>query len=341
MKYCILLMSLFLVMLSVNSQSNRVFSGEEAINFGIVDISTYFNTSWTTERSKIPGYFSLFQNATFIGYSDQINIDGYVKKYGNTSFLFPVGNGKNLRTLEISSPTKETDAYATAWVQGDPTKNSDPTPPYPGTHPIFLVADPISAVSAVGQWDWLVGENENLGTGSTGNGENIRITVSIPDMSFFAEAEELRLVGWNGSQWIDLSNKATASSNRENSLLSGTMIPGISAIGIGKIKSTRAVRYSPTILNNFSEKLLIHPNPLRNNEDVYFRIETLYRGLAHIIIYDLYGRAVANHKVQINETVNQLKIATQSIIAGHYGVKIIDANGNQIGATLPLLKISQ
>jgi hypothetical protein len=48
-----------------------------------------------------------------------------VKKYGNTSFIFPVGTGTKLRSIEISAPTQSTDAYATAWIAGNPNNNLD------------------------------------------------------------------------------------------------------------------------------------------------------------------------------------------------------------------------
>ena len=109
------------------SQANRVFSGGEVVNFGIVDISAMGGQAWRSERTAQPGYFSSIENASYTGYSDQYNIDGYIKKYGDDVFVFPVGTGSDLRTLEISKPNKITDAYATAWIYGDPSNSIDPT----------------------------------------------------------------------------------------------------------------------------------------------------------------------------------------------------------------------
>lgn len=239
--YFLFTISLFFI-LHGYPQANRVFSGGEAINFGTVDISLNDGTKWSSERSSLPGYFSLVENANYIGFSDKANIDGYIKKYGNTAFVFPVGTGKDLRTIEISKPNEITDAYATAWIEGNPSDNLDPTGPHAGKHSIFAVSGSIDLVSKAGQWDWQVGEGENLGTGTTGTGDGLVITASMPDMSAFADESELRLVGWNGLSWIDLSGKPTASGNKENSSISGTMIPGISAIAIGKIKSIPFVK---------------------------------------------------------------------------------------------------
>lgn len=243
--FSIVLLSLF-VLVSIVAQGNRVFSGAELINYGIVNISPVNGISWSTERAALPGYFSAVNTATYIGCSDTDNINGYVKKYGNNSFIFPVGNGSDLRTLEISAPSLISDAYATAWILGNPGLDLDPTAPNPGRHSVFSFAWPIVAVSNVGQWDWQVGDAGNLGLGTTGTGAGLTITVSIPDMTLFSPKAYLRLVGWNGTKWIDLSGKATANGNTENSSLSGTMITGITAIGIGRVQSPLAL-----ILENF------------------------------------------------------------------------------------------
>lgn len=217
------------------AQGNFCFSGLETVNFGTIDLSVAASAGWGTDRLAIPGYFSAANGAFYSGSSDNAHINGYVKKYGNEPFIFPIGSGKDLRTLSISNPSLYTDAYATAWIPGDPGTGTDLTPPYAGVHPVTAISAPLVAVSTVGQWDWQVGEYSNLGEGTTGNGHGLKVTVSIPDMSTFAVARDLRLAGWNGSRWIDLSGTATATGNTENSLLTGTMVAGITAIGIASI----------------------------------------------------------------------------------------------------------
>lgn len=236
-----LILTTLITLLSIlygNAQGNRVLSGGEVANFGVVDITVVDGIKWTTERSATPGYFSAIDTAAYTGCSDDIHIDGYVKKYGNKPFIFPIGSDNKLRTLEISAPSLSSDAYATAWVPGDPSSALDPTGPFGGMHPVTSCSGPILAVSTVGQWDWQVGDAANLGDGTTGTGEGLIIRVSIPDMTTFAVAGSLRLAGWNGTSWVDLSGRETATGNTANSILEGIMIPYISAIGIGRIYST-------------------------------------------------------------------------------------------------------
>lgn len=242
----IILLLICLTASYAHAQGNHVFSGGEFTNYNIVDIATGGGQTWSTDRTALPGYFSVVNTASFTGCTDAANINGYVKKYGNTGFIFPVGNGNDIRTLEISVPAAASDAYATAWIAGDPGGDADPTTPNAGPHSIFSVASPIVIISPVGQWDWQAGNAGNLGVGTTGTGAGLTITVSIPDMTGFAAAPDLRLAGWNGTQWIDLSGAATASGNTENSTLKGVMQAGITAIAIGSLS-----RALPLQLINF------------------------------------------------------------------------------------------
>jgi len=83
----------------------------------------------------------------------------------------------------------------------------------------------------LGQWDWI-----NFGTSDAG----MTVTVSIPDLSSYAPQSLLRLVGWNGTQWVNLSGNTSASGNTEDSTLSGNMISGITAISIGRLLDSDA-----------------------------------------------------------------------------------------------------
>lgn len=235
MKYTISTILLMLTLAAASAQGNHVFSGAELVNFSVTDIAITNGIGWSTDRNSLPGYFSVVDTASYTGCTDAVNIDGYIKKYGKGDFIFPVGNGKDLRTLEISSPLLVTDAYATAWIFGDPGITTDPTAPFAGVHPVNMVQAPLAMVSAAGQWDWQTGDAGNLGTGTTGTGTGLTITVSIPDMTHFAKASDLRLAGWNGSNWIDLSGSATATGNAENNTLTGIMQAGITAVAIASI----------------------------------------------------------------------------------------------------------
>ncbi len=211
----------------VNAQSgNHVFSGNESNNFGIINLGNPGNQTWSTDRFT-PGYFSAIGTATYTGSSDLTNIDGYVKHYvqaTNQGFTFPVGSGLDLRELITSGSIPNNSIFATAWILGDPSGNLDPTAPNSGAHNVSLFDTDLKSVSTIGQWDW-----QDI----SGTSNGITITVKIPDLTTYGDSSGLRLVGWNGTKWINLSGIIGASDNTENSILSGTMQAGITALGIG------------------------------------------------------------------------------------------------------------
>jgi gliding motility-associated-like protein len=164
--------------------------------------------------------------------------------------VFPVGSGSDLRTLQISAPSSSSSEYAVAWLAGNPDATPDPTNSNQ-FHSTSAVTGTIKAVSPVGQWDWFP---------VNGNGEGLVVTISIPALSgdFFTSASDVRLVGWNGTSWVNLGTSG-ASGLTENSTLSGTMIAGIQALGIGSIKSIVAVVASPvfTVVQNADGTLTV------------------------------------------------------------------------------------
>jgi hypothetical protein len=95
---------------------NHVPIASEAVNFGVVSLST--STDWSTNRSATPGYFSAVGTASYTDPADAHNINGYVKHYANAAnqpFNFPVGTGTDYRALSISGTRTSTSEIATAW----------------------------------------------------------------------------------------------------------------------------------------------------------------------------------------------------------------------------------
>ena len=225
----LLFILVFLPLFNLSAQNfvglgGELFSGPLGYNLGTT-------TDWSTVRSSAPGYYSWASGTTtsssYTGLSATNNVNGYVKKYGVDAFVFPVGTGTEMRTLTIAASSgAATNAYATAWIEGNPTTVLDPTDVTNQFHPITSISGVIVGVSPVGQWDWQA---------ISGTGEGLGITVSIPAIpatGVFTEASNLRLVGWDGSKWINLGTTGTTSL-ANYSALSGTMVAGIQAIGIG------------------------------------------------------------------------------------------------------------
>lgn len=234
----VVLLSLTVVFswLAATGQGNYVAGGNEFVSFGTTSLSTAGSNGWSTERSGTPGYFSIYGAGLYSNATDAANINGYVKYYCTTAgqgFTFPVGTGADIRALTVGGTIASGSVFATAWIAGDPSSITDPTDA--ALHPVNSKGAGIAAVSTTGQWDW-----QDISSNATGT----TVSVSIPDMSSFAHTSFLRLVGWNGTQWINLSatqGTGAANGNGENNVLTGTMVAGITAIGIGKAEAAHVV----------------------------------------------------------------------------------------------------
>lgn len=172
----------------------------------------------TVRTATVAGALRFEVGATYTGgISDTQHVNGYVGKIGNEAFTFPVGSGTDSRTLTIAAPASATAQLTTAY---DTTSVENPG----------AVLGPIQSVFPFGSWDWIAS--------ATTDDDGLAVAVSIPDVTGFALTANLRLVGWNGAQWIDMSGVPTASGNVENSTLSGTIPAGVSItqIGIGSVE---------------------------------------------------------------------------------------------------------
>ena len=213
------------------------------------------------------------------GNSDAQHVDGYVSKTGTEAFTFPVGSGTDLRTLSVSAPAASSE-ISVAWFNGDPSSITDPSDG--NTHSAVSTAGPILAVNKTGFWDWVP---------VAGSDDGLNVTVSIPDLSGFAAPADLRLVGWDGAEWIDLSGAATASGNGENSTVSGTIPSGttITAIGIGSVSFVLPVHFASfTVTAGDCNPVIRWSTATEDNND-YFEVERSHNRSGFVVIATLQG----------------------------------------------------
>ena len=233
--------------LSTNAQqasqgNTTVFGGAEITVFGAHNFATGGGGTQPgivkTIRTVPSGVLKFGPSASQTAANDANHVDGYVSKIGSVAFTFPVGNGSDLRTLSISAPASATSQVSVAWFSGNPGTVQDPSDA--ATHSITSVGGNLESISTVGFWDWIP---------VSGSFSGNTITASLPNLTTFALAANLRLAGWNGTTWIDLSNAATASGNTEGSTITGT-IPATGSFSALAIASTAAAL--PVTLIGFS-----------------------------------------------------------------------------------------
>ncbi len=228
------------------------------------------STAFSTNRAiHSNGALRFADNATYTGgASNTQHVNGYVSKTGNDAFVFPVGSGINRRTLAISAPATATQEYSVAWIAGDPGVTGDPSNGN-ALHPVTAVTAPIVSVSAQGQWDWIP---------VSGTGAGLTITVSIPAGLSGATPADLRLVGWNGTSWINLSGTTGATGNVEGTSLSGTMIAGITAVGVGIVSVPLPITFGSFTVQQQGCAALLNWTTMMEHNNAYFVVERSVNG---------------------------------------------------------------
>ncbi len=135
----------------------------------------------STQRTSPRGYLSFVGTASHTGSSNTAYVNGYVKSYLSTPFTFPIGQGGKLRSAGISTASVATPVDA-AYFAVNPTTDG-----YASTS----VASGVTDVSSIEYWDI-------NGSATT------QITLTWDGSSGVKTPSNVKIVGWNGSQWVNI-----------------------------------------------------------------------------------------------------------------------------------------
>ncbi len=145
-----------------------------------------------TTRDSVHGYMSFIGNAGWTGAADSAHVDGYVKTYMTTPFIFPIGNNGYYRPAAISGASS-TNTIDAAYYWGDPgLASSDIGGPF-STDNFSTV---ISQVSNTEYWD-INGDTATFITLSWNENSNIAALTNN-------QLCLLTIAGWDSasSQWV-------------------------------------------------------------------------------------------------------------------------------------------
>lgn len=315
--------SFFNVHFNIGAGSTMAVTNAQGIR--VAGQAQFSNGITTTVRSNhFNGSILFADGAAYMGANtDTRHVNGYVSKAGDEAFTFPVGSGTDLRTLSITAPTGNVE-ISTAWFAGNPTTVADPSDG--STHDITSVAAPLVSVSTAGFWDWIP---------VSGSDDGITVTVSIPDMQGFALTTDLRLAGWDGTQWIDLSGSATASGNTENSKLSGTIPAGITitAIGIGGLNTPLPIMFRSFEVAQDGCKAVLNWSTAMEQHNDHFELERSADGRSFSVIGTVRGAGNSNE-------IQQYSFVDAHPVSGmnHYRITQVDIDGMRSSTTVKTLR---
>ncbi len=131
--------------------------------------------------------------------SDARHVDGYAEKIGRDSFIFPIGDGRKLRSVAIGQVAIQNSQFKAAYYKLNP---SVATLPQGAPFPTSSKQTTVLRVSDVEYWD-VQGSTKTRLT-LTWNSDSKVGDLTDNDLA------KLGVVGWNGSEWVNLGNDGLA-----------------------------------------------------------------------------------------------------------------------------------
>ncbi len=158
----------------------------------IVSTSCAFLTGYISSTSANPLIF--LDNINHNSTSDNSHVIGYVTKVGNDAFLFPLGNGIGYHPLGISAPGALTDSFQAGIILNHPSDDG------------YNVNSKDAALVQIAPYHYWT-----LAQISGTNSEAVSLGWSIPCANtVIANLPGMAVARWNGTQWNNLGNSATA-----------------------------------------------------------------------------------------------------------------------------------
>jgi hypothetical protein len=175
--------------------------------------------------------------ATTTGASATRYVKGNVRKVGNQAFSFPVGMGGRYAPISISAPTNSTDHFTASYVANDP--------------------DPMYPTSSLGAGLNKVSRTEYWQLNRTNGNSNVEVTLSFDQTRSggITTLADLRVAGWNGTQWINHGNTGTTGNAGNNPNGTVKSNPALAVFGPFTLGSSTANNTLPISLLSFSAQL--------------------------------------------------------------------------------------
>lgn len=180
----------------IHSQGNLTVFGDHS--FKLPDIPGSLQPGIVgAERIPTLGYFNFAPGATWIEADSTKYVDGYVRHFGNTRFLFPIGDNESFRPAAVSGGAYVEAAYfkvdPTIAITSDIRGGNFPVLPQSGPFDASLYDDAVIKVSEYEYWD-INGADPTIITLTWDEESQVDLITSN-------DLERLAIVGWNGAQW--------------------------------------------------------------------------------------------------------------------------------------------
>lgn len=223
---------------SINTTSfNEVFSnivvnkssGTLTLNHStdVENSVTFTNGVVNTSSSNL---LIFYDGATAGSMSDASHVDGPVRKIGNETFTFPVGDAGNYQEITISAPGSSSDHFTAQYFQADPDPLYDD-----------LLKD--ASLDHISSCEYWILDRTN---GSSNVDVTLRWDASSCGVTVPAD---LRVARWNGSMWKDHGNGGTTGTTATGTIVTAGAVTAFSPFTLASVSTENPL---PVELLNFT-----------------------------------------------------------------------------------------
>ncbi|MBS1558665.1 MAG: T9SS type A sorting domain-containing protein, partial [Bacteroidetes bacterium] len=239
--------------MTMNTSSGGTVNLNTIVNIGK---SATFTSGVLTSSGT--NYLNFMNNATTSGASNNSYVDGPVRKTGNQAFTFPVGTGGIYRSIAMSAPVANTDAFTAQFFRGAQA--------FGGASTYQL---PILTVSSCEYWIL----NRTVGA------SNVFVTLSwnSPDCSgpYITDVTKLLVARWNLTNWVSHGNGSTTGNATNGTVTSSAAVTSFSPFALASSSLVNplpiTLSYFKAVLDNGVAKLVWETESELNND--FFTLE--------------------------------------------------------------------
>lgn len=293
-----------------NFTMNNTFSSGKLTLDAPISISKTLTLTNNHIHSDTIHYLELTNTADVspAGGSSSSYIDGSVRKIGNTSFIFPVGNSSQYAPISISDADGGGSAtdYFTAYYQ-----NNTPSVAYDSTS----LDDTLYRVSAMEYWML-----NRTGT------NDVSVTLSWNARSGgVTNLADLRIAHWNGTTWTNAGNAATTGDTSSGTITSN-LLTSFSPFTLASVKKgsnplpITLVSFDAKLSNGETQITWITASEVNND---YFTVERTADGITFEPIATIDGAGNSNQKLSYG-TIDKNPLSGTS----YYRLKQTDYDGS-------------
>ncbi|MBN2728656.1 MAG: T9SS type A sorting domain-containing protein [Bacteroidales bacterium] len=232
--------------LNINNSANLTTNSDLHVQNGM----TFTNGKLITGSNMLV----LEDDINLSGVSSDSYVVGTVRKKGNDSFVFPIGNDSIYAPIAISAPAVSSDIFTASYFHANP--------------------NPLYSISSLGTGIDHVSSNEYWILDRTGGLSNVAVTLTWNEYSGISDLADLRVARWDGSEWSDEGNSGTSGTTVSGSIISNT-VTSFSPFTLGSFTSGNPlpVEYFDMSAVSSDDGILIDWSTASETNNDYFVVE--------------------------------------------------------------------